>query len=350
MPTSTWGITFENSLKQVLAYGSTASGASLTRTLNAPAELSVDLAITGQDTKALFDQLAVGSVYARLAEGSTTRFFGVLTDVQATVADSSTVTASFMDLSQQYATCFYYYAITSTKYCLRGYDGSGSQTTTVTNLMTDFTGAQSVALPLTVSGTATGSRQIEPGQEVSRLEILDGLAQLQNGLDWYVEPDQTIKIANALGTDKSKSIAFQQNTTGLANVLSSTVQWLPPRNRVLTSQEDGIVKVTKAGTTASLNAYGPYEVIVPRLQAGTATESDVADQVVRSSWRQTVNLELEPTVAPRPWTDFDLGDTVKVNVVTDAFSVDSSQRVNQITFGFNDQFVESSVEIALEVK
>ena len=69
MPTSTWGMTIENSLKQVLAYGSTVASAQLTRSLNAPAELSCDLAITGQDTEALFAQLDVGAVYARLAEG-----------------------------------------------------------------------------------------------------------------------------------------------------------------------------------------------------------------------------------------------------------------------------------------
>ena len=347
-------MTLENKLKDVKAFVSSASNATFTRTLNAPAELQCDFNITGQDTQTLFAQLDTGAVYARLAENvgytSLTRFFGVLTDLQVQASDDSTVSASFMDLSQQYAASYYYYGITSTKYCLRGYDGSGTQTTTVTNLMTDFTGAESVLLPLTVSGTATGSRQIEPGQEVSRLEILDGLASVEGGIDWYVDADQTLYIANTIGQDLTETISFEYGETTNADVLSADVQLLPPRNRVLTSQEDGIVKLTRAGDATSLANFGPYEVIAQRLQRGISTETDVADQLIRNSWRRTVNLQLEPSVCKRPWWDYQLGDTVKVKVVTPAFTINSDQRINQFTYSFDEQFVESGLELSMEVR
>jgi hypothetical protein len=353
MATSNWSMTLENNLKNVMAFVSSASNATFTRTLNAPAELTCDLDLTQPDTKALFTRLDSGAVYARLSEnvGSTslTRFFGVLTDVQAQLSDDSTVTASFMDLSQQYATSFYYYAITSSKYCLRGYDGSGTQTTTVTNLMTDFTGAESVLLPLTVSGTASGSRQIEPGQEVSRLEILDGLASVEGGIDWYVDADDTLVIANTIGQDLTKKIRFQYGQTTNADVLSADVQHLPPRNRVLTSQEDGVVKVTRSDATSIAN-FGHYEVVTQRLQRGVSTETDVADQLLRTAWRKTVNLQLEPSLCKRPWWDYNLGDTVKVKVVTPAFTIDSDQRINQFTYSFDEQFVETGLELSMEVR
>ena len=219
----------------------------------------------------------------------------------------------------------------------------------MSNLCTDFTGTQTVLLPLTVSGTASGSREIEPAQETSRLEIIDGLASVQGGIDWYVEPDQTIKVGNTLGLDKSATIRFQYGVGTNANVNQANVQYLPPRNRVLQSQEDGIVKVANSNTS-SLNAFGVYEVIVPRLERGVSSETDVADQVLRTSWRRTVDLELEPSLSPRPWTDFDLGDTVAVRVVTDAFTLDTNQRVNQIAFAFDDQFVEAGLTVSMEVK
>jgi hypothetical protein len=351
MPTSTWGVTFENKDKDVLAYGSTVASGSLTRSLNAPAELSLDLAITGQDTKALFAQLEVGAVYARLAEGSTTRFFGVLNDAQVSLSDSATVSVTFMDLAQQYATSYYYRKSTGTKYFLWGYNGGGTQTSTVSALVTDysFVAGSEVLLPLTLSGTASGSRSIEPGQETSRLEMLDGIAAVQGGIDWYVEPDQTLKLASSLGTDKSSTVSFQYGATTSANVTSANVQYLPPRNRILQSEENGFVKVATKND-ASVTAFGCYEVIVPRLERGVSSETDVADQVLRTGWRRTVDLELEATVAPRPWVDFDLGDTVGVRVVTDAFTINTSQRVNQIDLAFDEQFVEAGLSVSMEIK
>lgn len=349
MPTSTWGMTIENSLKQVLAYGSTVASAQLTRSLNAPAELSCDLAITGQDTEALFAQLDVGAVYARLAEGSTTRFFGVLTDAQVSLSDSGSVSVTFMDLSQQYATSYYYITARSPRYQLNGLGSSSSGTTMVTTLAQTFLSDQSVLLPLTVSGAVGNVLVTEPGTEVSRLELLDALASIEGGLDWVVDPDQTIRIASNLGADESSIVKFQFGAVGNANVTQANVQYLPPRNRVLQSLEDGYLKAARVNNS-SVAAYGAYETIVPRLARGTSSETDAADQILRTSWRRTLDLELEPSLAPRPWTDFDVGDTVGVRVDTDAFTIETDQRVNQIVFSFNDQLVESGLGISMEVK
>lgn len=349
MSTSTWGMTIENNLKQVLAYGSTVASAQLTRSLNAPAELTCDLAITGQDTKALFAQLDVGAVYARVAEGSTTRFFGVLTDAQVSLSDSGTVSVTFMDLSQQYATSYYYITARSPRYQLNGLGSSSSGTTMVTTLAQTFLSNQSVLLPLTVSGTVGNVLVTEPGTEVSRLELLDALASIESGLDWVVDPDQTIRIASTLGVDRSKTIKFQFGDIGQANVTQANVQYLPPRNRVLQSLEDGYLKAARV-SDSSVAAYGAYETLVPRLARGTSSETDAADQILRTSWRRTLDLELEPSLAPRPWTDFEVGDTVDIRVDSDAFTLETNQRVNQIVFSFNDQFTESGLAISMEVK
>ena len=345
MPTSTWGVTFEDSLKQVLGYGSTVASAQLTRQLNAPAELSLELAINGQDTEALLTQYEFGAVYARLAEGSTTRFFGVLTDLQITAGDSASVSATFMDLAQQYAGSFMYRAAAGSTYVPRVL--SGTHNTIIDAILN----TSDVLLPLTRSGSVSLTRTIATSG-MSRLEVLDNLASLAAGIDWFVTPDQTLKIGegNTIGTNRSKTVRFQYGDS-TATALSATVQYLPPRNRVWFSgnNETATVSATTSASTTSQGNYGMYAVLAQAVESGSENESDFYSAQERAFPRRVVEFVLEPSVCPRPWTNFDLGDIVGFDLFTDATTISTNQVVSGIAIELNDQLVESSITVSTEV-
>lgn len=344
MATAQWGATFEDNDKKVLAFASTLQSVTLTRSLNAPAEVEGTLALEGADTKALFDQIATEAVYLRLAANGTTRFFGVLTDLQASLADDATVSVRFGDLAVQYATV-YPFNQNGSVYLAPTYVASHN------SIVDSALGASGVRLPLTRSGSVTSTRTFA-ADGMASLDILSQLAELQNGIEWYVDPtgttaDQTFLMAGELGSDKSATVRFQYGA-GRATVPSATVQYLPPRNRVWTSKENSIYSRTLTDSTSITN-FGAYHTIVQELETGAATESDVADQRLRTSWRRIVELSLEPSVCPRPWTDFNLGDKVGIDLTTTGLSLSTAQRINQITISLDDQLVESEITIGSEV-
>jgi hypothetical protein len=118
---------------------------------------------------------------------------------------------------------------------------------------------------------------------------------------------------------------------------------------VWTDKTNRIAALTKSDSS-SITAFGEYSVIVQKLEKGTSTESDVADQVARTSWRRVAELVLEPEVCPRPWTDFNLGDTVGIDITANALSLSTSQRISQIAIELDDQLVEQTIAVSAEVK
>ena len=345
MGTSSWGATLEDSLKNVLAFGSTLKSVTFSRGLNRPAEVEASLDIEGADTETLFTEYASKAVYLRLAENGTTRFFGVLTDLQMQLDDQSSVSVRFADLSIQYATTYPLALLSGTLYGQAAYSASHNS---IVDTILDTT---DVVLKLTRSGSVTSTRTMD-AQGMSRLDVLTGLAELQNGIDWYVEPDQTFKIAanNAIGTDKSATVRFQYGPSTRSNVQSATVQYQPPRNRIWTSKDNGTVKLTTSGDATSRSNYGVQSVVLAQMEKGTSTESDAADQQVRDFPRRVAEFVLEPAFSPRPWTDFNLGDTIGFDLTTPAVSITGSQVVSDITISLDDQLVESDITVSAEVK
>lgn len=338
-----WGANIEDVNKSVLSFGSTLQGVTLSRELNAPATVTATMGVEGQDTIALLNQLNSGSVYLRLTEDGTTRFFGVLTDMQVQASDSPSVSVGFADLSIQYAGVYPSFKITSNIYLDQAWFTSDS------SIVTGLLGYNSnVLLPLTRSGSGSTTRLFTP-QGTSVLDALQNLAQLSNSIDWYVTPDQTFKIGNPVGSDVSDSVRFQYGPNTRANVQSATAQYLPPRNQIFTARDDVTIKLTRQDST-SLSNYGAYAVLLQKLERGSATEDDIALERLRTKWRTLAEIVLEPTRCPRPWTDFNLGDTVGIDIVTPSLNLSKNQVVSKIEIALDDQLVEQSISVFSEVK
>jgi hypothetical protein len=86
----------------------------------------------------------------------------------------------------------------------------------------------------------------------------------------------------------------------------------------------------------------------PRL-GSNQTDDDRAAARLRTKWRHVVDVVTEPTLAPKPWSDYFLGDTVSVRVVRDSLDLLTNPRVNQIVVNTDEQNREISHAISFEV-
>lgn len=349
-----WGATIENASKNILAFASSLQSATFTRSLNQPAEVEASFGLEGADAKALLDQLASGSAYLRLAENGTTRFFGPLADLQVDLSDDTAVQARFTDLAGPYGEQYLFNTASAGKRQQKSWQQVATNTI-VDNLLSN----SDTLLALTRSttspaGSVTTARTLD-SQGQSRLEVLQTLAAIQGGIDWYVDPagptaDATFVMNAPLGTDKSEDVRFQYGDTGRATVQLATVQYQPPRNRVWLQDGDKAVSKTITGAATSISNFGEYAAIIQKAEAGAAgTEDDYASGLGRTAWRRVVDCTVEPAFCPRPFSDFQLGDTVGLDLSRFNLSLSTKQRVNTIQFTLDENLLETSIQLGFEV-
>lgn len=343
----TWTAVIEDKDRKVLSFCDSLAGGTLTLPLNAPSEFECALDLGGNDATQLLAQLATGAVFLRLAEDGTTRFWGQLSDLQADIGEDGTLTARFTDLAGVYGNVITYQAGRTVKGVVyyAPYDtlGAKSHNTIVDALLN----LGNPIVRLSRSGSVTATRNIT-FDGISVLEALTQLSDFASGIDWYVTPDSTLTIASSLGSDKTASVNFQYGASGLANVLSATVQYQPPRNRLFTVNDKGLINKRPDGS--GISSFGSYAAVLQNVpKRAQQSVEDQADQRVRTAWRHILELDVEPTTAPQPWADYYLGDTVSVSVTRGAYSYTGNQRVNQIQITLDENMIEVGHKLSFEV-
>lgn len=350
MASSTWSASIEDTFGNVLSFASTIQAVSLTVPLNGPAEVSTAFDLDGPDAKAILDLIdnnytGNGIPCLRLMENGTARFFGLLSDVQADVGDDSSLTARFVDAAGQLANIFTYTVVSGSKYRARRYPRSG--TTSTTSIVSSLVGTGSPLVPLTVSGTVSTARAISPEGG----SVLDALTQMSdaNYLEWYVTPTATLNIAASVGdVNKYEDVVFHTDKGGISNVLSASVQYRPPVNRVFVQADNQEVS-EGASDSASITTYGEFAESQQVQTSSLADAADAAVTALRAEWRQVAEVTLEPSTCPRPWTDWFLGDTVFLSLQREGLSLVSAQRVNQFVVNLDDSLVESEIVVTFEI-
>jgi len=358
MANPVWAATIETKDKAVLSYATTINSAKLSFPLNDAGSLECDFLVDGEDTSAILTQLASGGVFIRMMRDGTTRFFGQLADMQLDIADDATVTTRWTDLAGTYD----YMQQLDGSWPYRGqtvYLANPAVSSTpndiVDILLGNTSGSSSWTAPdrkplikLTRSGSVTSPTRSLDMTNKTVLDCLVELGSLANSFDWYVTPDSTFTMASSLGSDKSGSVVLDLSDTNLQNTQSVTVKYLPPRNRVYLTGTDGNIRRVSSDATSITN-YGAYDYLADGPKAGSSTEADITDSRLRASWRQIMEVTVEPAVGPQPWVDYYLGDRVALNVTRASFEYSGKQRINQIDVSFNDELVETGVKLTFEV-
>lgn len=358
-----YGLTIEYPDGTVAAWAQSATSARLQYGLTQTSSLDVTFDASSPDAQSLYTVLQTTIPVVRLARDGVVVFTGPLESLEMTAGDSGDVTATFTDwtgpLTHQVA-----------------FDvpARSSVNTVVDYVLGNTSAYQQVKWPqnttrLTRStvSTVSGTVSCDTGSALSVREMLDSATSAAN-FDWYVDhAANQLKIAPNLGSDKSATISFgigeRPGAPSFANCTSARVSMQPPRNVVLAQSDNnnmGFAPSTYdtsliANYPTSLNAtwkslynYGEY---FESVAAGTHSSQSVANNYLKNSPRQTVEVVADPVLAPQ-WgvsSDYYLGDTVNVVVREAAYSLNGPYRVNQIQVELDEQLVETANTLQFEV-
>lgn len=356
-----WGFTLEDKDRTVLAYLSTLQSVTLAMPLNGPATLSGTISHNSADMTAVYAQLASGAVFLRAARNGVTRFWGVMNNLQVSLDDSGTASVGFVDLAGLYATVANY--VIGSGRIKMFYKQNPLWTATIDGLLN----AGQPLVSLTRSGSPTGrvpvnetvanatghgklKGKVWKPQSTTVLESLQELGGFASGIEWYVTPDATLTVNNTLGSDKSSTVFFQYGQDTLANADSATVSFQPPANSLFYTDSKGTLHRSSSGySSSSVATYGEYSSTYNSMARRDQSDDDRSAARLRTNWRKVIEITPDPLVAPQPWTDYFLGDTVSVRVKRDSLDLVTSQRVNKITVGTDDQNRETVHQLEFEV-
>jgi len=358
-----YGLTIEYPDGTPAAWAQSATSARLQFGLTQTSTLDVTLDASSADALSLYTVLATTIPVVRLARDGVVVFTGPLESLEMTAGDGGDVTATFTDwtgpMSHQLA-----------------FDvpARSSVNTLVSYVLGNTSALQQIKWPqnttrLTRStvSAVSGTVSCDTGTATNVREMLDAATSAAD-FDWYVDHAAGLfKIAPNLGTDKSSTLSFGvgeiAGEPSFANCTSARISMQPPRNVVLAQSDNnnmGFAPSTYDSTAianypSSLNAtwkslynYGEY---FEQVSAGTHSSQTVANNYLKNSPRQSVEIVADPILAPQ-WgvsADYYLGDTVNVVVREPAYTLNGSYRVNQIQVEFDEQLVETANTLQFEV-
>lgn len=191
------------------------------------------------------------------------------------------------------------------------------------------------------TGVRVGS--VETTLTLSRSYQLQGVADaitgmcgtdVQGGFDFDEQPlDPTeqagdlseLRIVSGLGVDKSTSVRLEYGKGTLANTKTVTRSVKQPINHVTTTVNGVVAVVFDA---ESIARYGRWELVEQ-----TSDARDNADLLARAEALlvpdpvEVVTFEPDPDLAPQPFEDYWLGDTVGFLADADALQVDQTARI-----------------------
>ena len=120
-----------------------------------------------------------------------------------------------------------------------------------------------------------------------------------------------------------------------------------PRNHVIVIGDQGVS--VEVSDTASIAVYGKWthvENLTDQVDADVLLGR--GQSLLRPNPIEIVTFTAEPALAPQPWEDYDIGDTVPIYVNRDAFQADTTARVIGISIDLDDDLRETSHVIQVE--
>lgn len=178
-------------------------------------------------------------------------------------------------------------------------------------------------------------------------EAIVELTEVLDGFDWYpvyldprVSAGKTMEfhVAATLGADQPAA-RFEYGEGTLANCVGYGFTTSLPINRAraLGADNAGTPFVSEKADATSEATYRTYMQTVSASDvAETATLDDKAQDALRPSPAHVTDFTPDPALAPLPFDDFWLGDTVRWNVDDGAMQEQTSPRVQTIELGYDE--------------
>lgn len=332
-----WSFLLASSLGGNLAELSTASGKALTFTRNGVPEATCSISHEDAAAALLLADLRNGLPTLRAYRDGILRFHGYLAPFSETLEESTQLDLTFRGPFGR----------------LIG-DGQSPGRFTAVNRRFTATDAGQIAVGLINDANTTGITGVRTDGAIAVTKTRDrayqyanigeaivNLTRVLDGFDFEVTPIEYangyLGRFNVYATQGAvlNGVDFEYGPETLANVRSVTRQTQPPRNVARVLGANGLVAETT--NAASVLTYGQWWVQeqLPDVSE-QATLNDKAQALLRPALVKVVRFAPEPALAPRPWDDYWLGDTVAFYGRRDAFEEASSMRVNVIRVVIDD--------------
>lgn len=153
------------------------------------------------------------------------------------------------------------------------------------------------------AGANVGQCILDLANTVGGLEFFDNCA----GASFSTQGQ--LDIATTIGVDRSGA-KFEYGPTTLANISSLSRTVTPPVNTCYAIGADGtVVTVTDAASQAIFGWLVQSEVRADIVDTTLLTNR--ASALLRPKWSRIVQFTPDPALAPRPFDDYNIGDTVR---------------------------------------
>lgn len=343
-----WTWVLANHRGEALAELDTASGRLLAFKRNTAPQATLALGLEDHRAELLLAALSDGLPLLRCYQGPpgarVLRFHGPLWGLDEQSAETTgNVTATFRGpfarLEQRFTAAAVTYSATDAGQIAK-------QLIDTTNSDSD-TG---IATTGTITATKTRDRTYE-NKQIS--EAIRELTEVRDGFDFRVEPQEyasgkigVLHVDARQGTDKPGAL-FEYGAGTTANVTAVRRTTRLPITRVRVIASDGLVSET--ASTAGEAKYGRLMQIVQASDVKEqATADDKATDALRPAPIQVVEFTPNPSKAPVPFTDYALGDTVRLHARTGALEFESAPRVNAITITLDDEGNEAGHALEID--
>lgn len=189
-----------------------------------------------------------------------------------------------------------------------------------------------------IAGTLQASKNRDRAYGNSNINIGQAITDLTNVLDGFDFEEQYLESGSTLaqlniyanqGTSRPNA-RFEYGPETLANIASLQRTTSPPINQTTVV---GANNLRAFGTDAGSQAtYGVWPALYTASDVSEATTlQDKANALLRPLPVKTLSFTPDALLAPKPWDDFGIGDTVPVYIKRGALVQDVSVRVNGFT-------------------
>ncbi|MBX5461647.1 MAG: hypothetical protein IRZ28_11225 [Steroidobacteraceae bacterium] len=159
-----------------------------------------------------------------------------------------------------------------------------------------------------------------------------------------------------LGHDLSDLVLFAAGPGTDANVLSVSVQEIPPVNQVTTTVRHagaypgdpnmGAIVAATLKDLSSIAKWGKFELVQETPDAlNNADLAAKAAALLQPDPRHSVQFTPDPHSAPQPWEDFWLWDTVRLLCDSHHLRIDTAEPVVAIEIDLDENLQESAIRV-----
>lgn len=336
-----WSFLLADSLGNGVAELATGGGRTLTFTRNAYPEATITISHDDDAAAVFFDTLRNGIPTLRAYRDGVLRFHGELAPFSETLEEDAQLSLLFRGPSARLIG----YGQSRGRFTLASRVFSAADAGQIAKTLIDEATGSGIATTGTIQTSKTRDRTY---QYANIGEAITNLTRVLDGFDFEIVPIEyaagkigQFNVYASQGSDLSDTVLFQYGPNTLANVQSVTRQTEPPINYARVLGTNGLASIKS--DPGSIAKYG-YWIVQESISdvAEQATLDDKAQSLLRPDPIKVVAFSPDPTLAPAPWDDYWLGDTVSFFGRRGAFVEDVTARVNKITVVVDDEGNEAA--------